>query len=224
MDPPTLKVSIKRSAVDAVKLRPPAPFLSKIKLQAPAWRRRVGPVNQVGRRRANGPPRGTGETRASPVHGAGYPCLRRPVFLRCPNRRESSMSHTRDLTITLTADEANAAVEAIALAVRIEADMLGNAGIDNPGDLHRVGRAAQRIGALADLGTALKWRKHWGPIGGIPEAVTAPEAAWVYLLGELQKRADELVTCELDPADVFEFDATARTVARAFAAAEPVGA
>lgn len=132
---------------------------------------------------------------------------------------------TRDLTITLTADEANAAMEAIGLALRNEGELLGRADLDSPSGLSQLGASATRIGALADLGSALKWRKHWGPRGGTPEAVTAPEAVWIDLLGELQKRALELRTCEVDdPDDVFEFDATARTVARTFADAEPVAA
>ena len=131
---------------------------------------------------------------------------------------------TRDLTVSLTADEANAAVEAICLAIQRESQELDHLATDLPGDMCRFGLRAGRIGAYAGVGNALRWRKHWGPLGGTPEAVTAPEAVWVDLLGELQKRAVELRTCEVDPQDVFEFDAAARTVARAFAGAEPVAA
>jgi len=131
---------------------------------------------------------------------------------------------TRDLTVSLTADEANAAVEAICLAIQRESQELDHLATDLPGDMCRFGLRAGRIGAYAGVGNALRWRKHWGPLGGTPEAVTAPEAVWVDLLGELQKRAVELRTCEVDPQDVFEFDAAARTVARAFAGAELVAA
>ena len=131
---------------------------------------------------------------------------------------------TRDLTITLTADEANAAVEAICLAIQREGGELDHLATDSPGGMSRLGGRADRIGAYAGLGNALSWRKHWGPLGGTPPAVTAPETVWVDLLGELQKRAVELRTCQVDPEDVFEFDAAARTVARAFADVEPVAA
>ena len=130
----------------------------------------------------------------------------------------------RDLTILLSADEANAAVDAICLAIQNECQELDHMSTDLPGSVCGFGRRAARIGAHARLGSALSWRKHWGPLGGTPEAVTAPEAVWVDLLGELQKRAVELRTCEVDPQDVFEFDAAARTVARAFAGAEAVAA
>lgn len=79
---------------------------------------------------------------------------------------------TRDLTVTLTPDEANAAVEAISLAVTNEAEMLGGVSSDSPGDLWQLGRRAARIGTYAELGEALKWRKHWGSLGGTPEPVT----------------------------------------------------
>ncbi len=96
--------------------------------------------------------------------------------------------------------------------------------MDCPGALGRLGDSAIRIGALASLGDALKWRKHWGRTGGAPDPLTAPEMVWLDLLGELQKRAVELVACEVDPEDVFEFDSAARTVARTFAEAELVAA
>lgn len=131
---------------------------------------------------------------------------------------------TRDLTITLSADEANAAVEAICLAIQREGQELDHLATDSPGGVCRLGRRADRISAYAGLGNALNWRKHWGPLGGTPAAVTAPETVWVDLLGELQKRAVELRTCQVDPEDVFEFDTAARTVARAFADAEQVAA
>jgi len=131
---------------------------------------------------------------------------------------------TRDLTITLTADEANAAVDAICLAIQNESQELDHMPMGSPGDVCGLGRRASRIGTYAKLGDALRWRKHWGPRGGTPAAVTAPETVWVDLLGELEKRAVELRTCEVDPEDVFEFDTAARTVARAFADAEQVAA
>ncbi len=90
--------------------------------------------------------------------------------------------------------------------------------MDSPGDLSRLGRSACRIGALAAIGQALKWRKHWGPLGGTPEPVTAPEAVWLDTLAELNKRAEELRRFD-DEEDDFEFDKAARTVARAFAGA-----
>jgi len=129
----------------------------------------------------------------------------------------------RDLTILLSADEANAAMETICLAIHNEGGGL-DAPSDSPGDLLRLSQRATRIGAYANLGDALRWRKHWGRIGGTPEAVTAPETVWVDLLGELQKRALELRTCDVDEEDVFEFDTAARTVARAFADAVTVAA
>jgi len=128
------------------------------------------------------------------------------------------------LEVTLTADEANAVVEALCLATVVEGDLLGHARSDSPGDLMRLGSRAARIGAFAELGKALQWRKHWGPLGGTPEAVTASEAVWVDLLCELQKRAAEIRAFGADPSDRYEFDAAARTVARAFAGAETVAA
>lgn len=131
---------------------------------------------------------------------------------------------TRDLTITLNPDEANAAMQAICLAVQNEGAELDHEAMGSPGELHDLGVRASRIGAFANLGDALKWRKHWGPTGGTPEALTAPEVVWLDLLGELQKRAVELRTYRADPEDVFEFDAAARTVARTFADAATVAA
>lgn len=130
----------------------------------------------------------------------------------------------RDLSVTLTADEANAVVEAISLALTTEGDLLGHSGSDSPGDLFRLGGRAARIRTYADLGDALDWHKYWGRGPVDPPDVTAPEAAWIDLLGELQKRADEMRICDVDPRDLYEFDAAARTVARAFADAAAVAA
>lgn len=127
-----------------------------------------------------------------------------------------------DLTIALTEDEANAVLHAVCLALTSEGEELGCAAMDCPGELHRLGRCACRIAALAAIGEALKWRKHWGPSGGTPEAVTAPEEVWVDLIGELEKRAREIGGCEVDPQDVFEFDVAARSIARAYADARAV--
>ena len=127
---------------------------------------------------------------------------------------------TRDLTVTLTVDEANAAVEAIGLAITAEAGELEHAGMDCPGDLHRLGRQAARIGTFAHVGKALQWRKHWSMHDDKPDAVTTSEAVWVDLLKELQDHAEDMRTAEVDPRDRYAFDAAARTVARTFAEAE----
>ncbi len=130
--------------------------------------------------------------------------------------------HTRELTIALDPDEANALVQTLCLALTAEGAELADESYDCPGELHALGRRASRIGAYAELGRALAWCKHWGPIGGTPAPVTAPEAVWLELLSELNERAEEVRRVdEMEPRDVFEFDRTARTVARAFATVEP---
>lgn len=139
--------------------------------------------------------------------------------------RGGGLMATRDLTVVLNPDEANAAVQAIYLALCAQGEEIGGMGpCDTPGAMCELGRGAKRIGAYADLGEALEWIKHWGFARGtpIPEPVTAPESVWVDLLGELNERAEEVGRVEMDLQDVFEFDAAARTVARAFAGVELV--
>lgn len=139
----------------------------------------------------------------------------------------ATQSHhgTRGLTIELHPNEANAVMRTVALALTAEGAELADSSYDSPGQLHALGRRARRIGAYADLGRALAWREHWGPHGGTPSPVTATETTWLDLLGELNGRAEEIQrVTEMDPCDVFEFDAAARTVAGAFAKAEPAAA
>jgi len=126
-------------------------------------------------------------------------------------------SVAQELTIELGPDEANAVMRTICMALTAEGAELGDEHYDCPGRIHDLSVRAHRIGAFAVLGKALRWREHWGPIGGTPEPVTAPEAVWLDLLGELNGRADELRRCDVEECDVFEFDRAARTIARAFA-------
>ncbi len=136
----------------------------------------------------------------------------------------ATVTHSHELTITLTEEEANAVLHTVCMTLTNEGEELGNAAMDCPGDLHRLGSRACRIAALAAVGEALEWRKHWGPLGGTPEPVTAPEAVWLDILGELNERAEELRRCHVEERDVFEFDRAARAVARAYAGAEAVPA
>lgn len=133
------------------------------------------------------------------------------------------MCEARGLTVELESDEANAVVAAVELAVMADGENLGRIGPrDCPGDHGDLGDVAMRIAAFAKLGEDLAWRTHWGFDHGrpVPDPVTVPESTWVDLLGELNKRADEVRRLpDMDPRDVFEYDKAARTVARAFAGA-----
>ncbi len=153
----------------------------------------------------------------------------RSLWWHTHHNQRSSMTttkdktHTRELTIDLAPDEANAVMRSICMALTQEGANLSNEYYDCPGRIHDLSVRANRIGAFALVGGALRWRSHWGPIGGTPGPVTAPEAVWLDLLAELNDDAEAVRRdSEAEPEDMFEFDKAARTVARAFSGAEAV--
>jgi len=124
------------------------------------------------------------------------------------------------ITLSLTADEANAVVMAIALAVTGEAHDLSTSDVSAlPGNLSRIGARCRRIAGLADVAEQLLWRAHFGRHGGQPPEATTTEAVLLDLAAALQERAAERRRFpEEDEFDgPFQYDRAARTLARTFA-------
>lgn len=130
-------------------------------------------------------------------------------------------AETGSVSVDLTAKEANAIVYAIALQLTIEGEHLNDAEVSTaPGGLLTVAKHADRITSLAAVGEQLAWRAHWGPIGGEPPAISAPEAVLLDLAVILHKRADEQdrYPDADDDGAPFEFGRAARTLAGAVSA------
>lgn len=131
-------------------------------------------------------------------------------------------STTTTLSVELPADEANAVVYALALELVCAGTPLDDAHLStSPGDLADIAKHTRRISRLAEINEQLAWRAHWGPIGGQPPAITAPEDVLLEIAMALQKRADEVVRYRDEEGPKFPFGQAARTIARAFAS-EPV--
>lgn len=127
--------------------------------------------------------------------------------------------------ITLTADEANAIVYAVANELTLSAaeDLDGLEVSTTPGDLIRIAEPARRITQLAAINDQLEWRAHWGRHGGEPPALTVTEPVLLDLAAVLQKWAsDQRKADEEDRPELMEFDRAARAVARAFADTQAV--
>lgn len=125
------------------------------------------------------------------------------------------------ITVTLGADEANAVVYAVAFEVVTEGELLSNQSISTvPGDLARIATRCERIANLQDVNDQLRWRAHWGPLGGEPEPIIADEAVLLDVAAVLHKHGRDqrpLDESEDTEYDTFAFDQAARTIARAFA-------
>jgi len=129
---------------------------------------------------------------------------------------------TADRTLTLepSAEEANAVVYAITCEiVHSEAGSLEYSPHSSPGDYARIADRCRRIAGLAAVNDQLLWRAHFGPTGGEPPAVTAPEAVWLAVAAILHENAEDQRRHAGEEAyeDELAFDGAARSIARTFA-------
>lgn len=132
---------------------------------------------------------------------------------------------SRPLTVSLSNDEANAAVYALAFETTSEAETLGSLAVTTlPCNLWEIARGCRRIAGLAHVGDQLLWRAHWGPHGGDAPALTAEQSVLLDLVSVLEQLAADR---EADPREDahdggFAFVEAARTIAAAYASGEPV--
>ncbi|MGI8623103.1 MAG: hypothetical protein ACR2NB_06375 [Solirubrobacteraceae bacterium] len=124
------------------------------------------------------------------------------------------------MTLEPSAEEANAVVYAITCEiVHSEAGSLEASPHSSPGDLACVADHCRRIAGLAAVNDQLFWRVHFGPTGGEPPAVTAPEAVWLDVAAILHDDAEDQRrhAGEDGYEDELAYDGAARSIARTFA-------